>query len=85
VPDRIRFEIINHQPTTAVLRNDLDAFEVYMDRALEGVSLLGSRQRQSEIRAVWHRAVETWPGEHRLKARGEGLQLVAGSSVGELR
>jgi len=32
VPDRIRFEIINHQANAAVLLNDLDAFELYAGR-----------------------------------------------------
>lgn len=84
VPDRIRFEIINHQATTATLLNDLEAFVEYMDCALEGVTLLASRQRQREMRRAWQRAVETWPRERRLKAVGEGLQLAAGGSAREL-
>ena len=83
VPDRIRFEIINHQATTAVLLNDLDAFEIYISRALDGVVLLPSKQRQREIRTAWHRAVETWPRERRLKALSEGLKLTEDESTEE--
>jgi transcriptional regulator with XRE-family HTH domain len=72
VPDRIRFEIVNHQARAAVLLNDLDAFETYVSRAADGVTLLGSRQRQKEIQDVWRRAAVVWPDERRLKAlRGE--------------
>jgi tetratricopeptide (TPR) repeat protein len=84
VPDRIRFEVINHQASTAILLDDLDAFEGYMGRALDGVTLLGSRQREREIRAALQRAAEAWPGERRLKAVGESLQIAAGHSAGEL-
>ncbi len=81
VPDRIRLEIINHQATTAVLLNDLDAFETYISRAFAGVVLLPSKQRQREIRTAWHRAAETWPRERRLKALSEGLKLTEDEST----
>ncbi len=74
IPDRIRFEIVNHQANAAVLLGDLDAFEAFMSDGLDGVALLGSRQRLREMRATWHRAAERWPREQRLKALGDGLQ-----------
>jgi transcriptional regulator with XRE-family HTH domain/tetratricopeptide (TPR) repeat protein len=70
-PDRIRFEIINHQARNAVLLNDLDAFEAYLRLGAEGASLLESRQRQKEVRAAWQYAIEKWPNERRLQILGE--------------
>jgi len=81
VPDRIRFEIINHQARTAVLLNDLDAFEAHFSRAQEGVTILGSKQRQKEMHTAWRRAAETWPTERRLKALTTGQQLTADDST----
>lgn len=73
VPDRIRFEIINHQAATAVLLGDMEAFEVYMARGVEGAILLGSKQRQKEVRAAWRVANEAWPAEPRLRNIGRDL------------
>lgn len=73
VPDRIRYEIINHQASTAVLRRDLDSLEGYIARGVEGALLLRSKQREKEIRAVWHLANQTWRSEPRLKAIGREL------------
>jgi tetratricopeptide (TPR) repeat protein len=76
IPERIRFEIVNHQAETAVLLGDLDAFEAFMSCGLDGITLLGSRQRLKEMQETWHRARTRWPGEHRLKALAEGLRHV---------
>lgn len=73
VPDRIRYEILNHQASTAVLLGDLDAFEGHIDRAAEGVIRLGSRQRQKEMHAAWQWANEKWGREPRLKAIGQRI------------
>lgn len=73
-PERIRFEVVNHQAATALLLNDLDAFETFMTSGLEGVAILGSRQRLKEMKATWHEATTRWPGERRLKALGERLR-----------
>lgn len=75
VPDRIRFEIINHQASTAVMRNDLESFEAYMTQAIEGVALLASKQRLREVKSAWYKAVETWPREPRLKALAEDIGI----------
>ena len=72
-PARIQFEIINHQAGAAVLLGDLDTFQEHMTRGMEGVALLGSRQRLREMQAIWQRATARWPGEKRLKAIGDGL------------
>jgi tetratricopeptide (TPR) repeat protein/transcriptional regulator with XRE-family HTH domain len=77
-PERIRFEVVNHQADTAVLLDDLDAFEAFMSSGLQGAAVLGSRQRLNEMKATWQRATTRWPGELRLKALGEGLRLAAG-------
>ncbi len=74
VPDRIRFEIINHQASTAVLLGELDAFEAFLGQGLDGAALLGSRQRLREMQTTWHRAMARWPAEERVKALGEGLR-----------
>jgi tetratricopeptide (TPR) repeat protein len=77
VPDRIRFEIINHQARTAVLLSDLDTFEMYLNRGLEGVALLGSEQRRREVQVALHHARKEWPRETRIKALAEGVHLAA--------
>jgi tetratricopeptide (TPR) repeat protein/transcriptional regulator with XRE-family HTH domain len=74
-PDRIRFEIINHQASTAVLLGDLDAFETHMMSGHDGASQLGSRQRLREMRTIWDHALVRWPGEQRLKDLGGSLVL----------
>lgn len=75
VPERIRFEIINHQAATAVLRNDLEAFQSYIGEAIEGATLLASKQRMRELQAALHKAVEVWPGEPKVRALSEGIRL----------
>jgi tetratricopeptide (TPR) repeat protein len=79
IPERIRFEIVNHQAETAVLLGDLEAFESFMSYGLDGIALLGSRQRLKEMQATWHRAIARWPGEKRLKALAEGLRHAPGT------
>lgn len=74
IPDRIRFEIVNHQATTAVLLGDLDAFAGFLTQGLDGVALLGSRQRLREMQATWRRAHQRWPNEPRVRALGDGLR-----------
>ncbi len=81
VPDRIRFEVVNHQARTAVLMGDLDAFEGYMNRGIEGVVLLGSGQRRREMRAALRLALNLWPRETRMKALTDGVQQVIGADV----
>lgn len=84
IPDRIRFEIINHQARTAVLLNDLDAFETYINRGLDGVVLLGSKQRRREMMTALQRAKNAWPRERRVRSLGERLQLISGGDSKEL-
>jgi hypothetical protein len=45
VPERICFEIINHQAATAVLRNDLEAFESY----IEGAAIIAGTSKREEF------------------------------------
>jgi len=73
VPDRIKYEIINHQASTAVLLGDLEAFEGHISHGVEGARLLGSKQRRKEVRAAWRLATEAWPAEPRLRAIGRDL------------
>jgi tetratricopeptide (TPR) repeat protein/transcriptional regulator with XRE-family HTH domain len=80
VPDRIRFEIINHQARTAVLRGDLDAFEMYLNRGLDGVVLLGSGQRRREMQAALGQARKVWPHEARVMALSDGAHILTRSS-----
>lgn len=39
-PDRVRFEIANHQARAAVLLDDLDAFELHIRRGIDGAEIL---------------------------------------------
>jgi tetratricopeptide (TPR) repeat protein len=82
-PDRIRFEIINHQARTAVLLDDIDAYEIYAHRGLDGVITLGSRQRLKEMKSAWCDAMARWPRERRVAAFRERLQLPAGEATKE--
>jgi len=75
IPDRIRFEITNHRAATAVLLNDLDAFEAHLAQGVEGALLLASKQREHEVHAAWNLAIARWPGEARLKSAGRQLML----------
>jgi len=84
VPERIRFEIINHQAGTAVLRNNLEAFESYITQAIEGVALLASKQRLREVKTAWQKAVEVWPREPRLKALGDGIRIAGAAKREEI-
>jgi tetratricopeptide (TPR) repeat protein len=79
VPERIRFEIINHQSGTAVLLGDLNTFEAHMYQGLEGAARLGSRQRLRELQATWQRAMQRWPGEARLQVLREALHHTPGT------
>lgn len=76
VPDRIRYEIVNHQAATAVHLNDLEAFESFMAGAFEGVIVLGSKQRRKEAQHACHLADDRWPREPRIKALSERARLV---------
>ena len=82
-PDRIRFEIANNQARTAVLLDDIDAFETHLSRGLEGVALLGSNQRRREAELAWDRAIKKWPRERRIRALSEQLQLTQGNDDAE--
>lgn len=61
----------------------MDAFELCIHRGLDGVVLLGSKQRLREARQAWQLAMGRWPDERRLAAVTERLQLTAGDGGGE--
>lgn len=77
--DRTRYEIANHQARAAVLLDDMDAFEIYIRRGLDGVALLGSKQRLREAKQAWQLAMNRWPNERRLAPVAERLQLTTGN------
>src|SRR5262249_45398181 len=81
VSDRIRYEIINHQARTAVLCNDLDAFETYASLGAEGVRRLGSGQREKELRIACERAIQRWPHERRLNRLSAQLPAAPGQAL----
>jgi tetratricopeptide (TPR) repeat protein len=81
VPDRIRFEIINHRARAAVMLNDLDAFETYLNRGIDGAIRLGSRQRQKETRLALRHANARWPNEPRLATIGGRVHPVVTSDA----
>ncbi len=80
IPDRIRFEIVNHLARASVLLNDAEAFDCYIRRGIEGAIQLGSRQRAKEARSAYLHASEKWPHERRLENVGELLRLTAADS-----
>jgi len=84
IPERIRFEIINHQATTSVLLNDIEAFGFFMNRAFDGATLLASVQRRKEINLAWRKAITRWPREPRIKALAAGVRLIDGTALQEL-
>jgi tetratricopeptide (TPR) repeat protein len=61
IPDRIRFEIVNHQAGIAVLLGDLDAFETFMSCGRPG-------HRQHQRHRTGYRAA---PGPFRLQSDAE--------------
>lgn len=82
-PDRIRYEIINHQARAAVLLNDLEAFEMHVVHGMDGIVLLGSEQRRKEMNAALKLADKRWPHERRFRELTERLQLTAGDGIEE--
>jgi DNA-binding SARP family transcriptional activator len=66
-PQRIFFEIANHQAGTALVLGDLDLWETYLKIGIEGVKLLGSKQRLSEVADVFSQGQSAWPHEQRVK------------------
>lgn len=77
VSDRVRYEIANHQARAAVLLDDMESFELYIYRGLDGVVLLSSKQRLREAQQAWQMATQRWPNERRLAAVTERLQITA--------
>lgn len=74
VPDRIRYEIINHRAWAAILLSDLETAESHLRHAVDGFASLDSRQRRQEAQTAWTRAVERWPHERRRVALGDRLR-----------
>jgi len=72
-PDRIVFEIANHQASAAVLLADLDAFETHLAHGIDGAILLRSQVRLAEAGSAWQRANQRWPREQRVKQLGDQL------------
>jgi len=77
IPDRIRYEIVNHLALASVLLGDAEAFEAYILRGINGAKSLGSSQREREVRAAFRRACRKWPNERRLEKVTELLQITA--------
>ena len=77
IPDRIRYEIVNHLALASVLLGDAEAFEAYILRGIDGARSLGSSQREREVRAAFRRAGQKWPNERRLEKVTELLQIAA--------
>lgn len=68
VPERIRYEIVNHQAETALALRDREAFCAYLQQGIEGSKLLHSQQRRQELVSVYTKAREVvWPNETKVK------------------
>jgi tetratricopeptide (TPR) repeat protein len=66
IPDRILLEIINQQALTAIKVNNLENFEKYFIRGIQGANILGSQKRRQEAIANWKEARKVWPDELRV-------------------
>jgi len=68
VPDRILYEILNHQAATALALRDLGLFCTLMERSIQGAKLLNSHQRRQEAIAIYKDAKNNvWPHESRVR------------------
>ena len=67
VPERIFFEVVNHQAETAVQLGNRELFHTYLEKGVDGANRLRSSQRRQEIREVYQQALERWPHESSMK------------------
>lgn len=68
VPDRIFYEIINHQTQTALIMRELDVFCSLIEQAIQGARRLNSQQRRLEVIALYRDARDhVWPHEPRVR------------------
>jgi hypothetical protein len=67
VPERIYFEIVNHQAAVALIQRDLEQLKTCLEKGIKGACLLQSKQRFQEAAEVYSHARTIWPHETRLK------------------
>jgi transcriptional regulator with XRE-family HTH domain len=67
VPERIYFEIVNHQAAVALIQRDLEQVRTCLEKGIEGACLLHSKQRFQEAAGVYKQACAIWPHETNLK------------------
>jgi len=63
VPQRIFFEITNHQAETALVLRDQELFRSYLEKGIQGANALNSKQRRREAIEVYKKAQVVWPHE----------------------
>lgn len=67
VPERIRFEIINHQAETALALKDQELFRAYLEKGIRGATTLNSKQRRREAVETYKQARVVWSNDSRIK------------------
>ncbi|MBV9691282.1 MAG: helix-turn-helix domain-containing protein [Ktedonobacteraceae bacterium] len=66
VPERFLCWITNNQALAAIKVNNLDDFERYFVKGIQGADALGSQKRRYEAIANWKEARRVWPNEKRV-------------------
>jgi transcriptional regulator with XRE-family HTH domain len=66
VPERFLCWIANNQALAAIKLNNLDDFERYFIKGIQGADALGSQKRRYEAIANWKEARRMWPNEKRV-------------------
>lgn len=67
VPERVFFEITNHQAATSLVSHDLDQAITYLEKGIEGAQRLNSKRRRQEAVTIYEQALTIWPYETRLE------------------
>ncbi len=67
VPERIRFEIINHQAETALALKNQELFRTYLEKGIRGANTLSSKQRRREAVETYKQARVVWSNDSRIK------------------
>jgi tetratricopeptide (TPR) repeat protein len=66
VPERFLCWIANNQALAAIKVKNLDNFERYFIKGIQGADALGSQKRRYEAIANWKEARKVWPDEKRV-------------------
>ncbi len=73
VPDRINVEIVNQRARASIGAENLDAFERYLLKGIQGAKQLSSEKRRQEAIANWKMAREQWAHEKKIVELADAL------------